>query len=49
MISKEKSENIIILPYKDALRNYLIDPEEMLKWLDDQGIKEEIDNCLNSL
>ena len=45
----DKSENIVILPYKDALRNYIIEPEEISKWLEDEDIKEDLDICLNEL
>ena len=49
MNREERSENIIIKPYKDAFRNYIIDPEDMLKWLEDEGIKDNLDACLNEL
>lgn len=45
----DKSENIVILPYKDAFRNYIIEPEDILKWLEDEEIKEDLDTCLNEL
>ena len=49
MSDKDKSENIIILPYKDALRNYLVDPEDILNWLEDENIKDDLDNCFDNL
>ena len=49
MNNEIKSENIVILPYKDAIRNYIIKPEEILKWLEDEDIKEDLDICLNEL
>jgi hypothetical protein len=49
MNNKDKSDNIVILPYKDAIRNYLIEPEDVIKWLEDENLKEELDVCLNDL
>lgn len=49
MNREEKSENILIKPYKDAFRNYIIDSEDILKWLMDEQTKDELDNCLNYL
>jgi len=49
MNKEDKTENIIILPYKDAFRNYIIEPEDILKWLKDEEIKEDLDKCLNEL
>lgn len=49
MNNRDKSEHIVILPYKDTLRNFLIEPNDILKWLEDEEVKEDLDDCLNDL
>ncbi|MFX1340093.1 MAG: hypothetical protein ACFFDK_15890 [Promethearchaeota archaeon] len=49
MNSEDKSKNIVILPYKDAFRNSLFEPEDVLKWLENENIKDDFDNCLDNL
>ena len=49
MKDEKNHKDIVILPYKDALLNYVIEPEDFLKWLNDLDLKDEINSCLNEL
>lgn len=44
-----KQRKNIILSYKDAYLNNLIDPDDYKKFLEDPEIKENLDICLNEL
>ena len=48
MILMNKRKNII-LGYKDAYLNNLIDPDDYKKFLENPEIKENLDVCLNEL
>ena len=45
-VSKEKPE---IFPYKDANLNYILEPDDFLKFLEDYSFKEDLDSCLNGI
>ena len=38
-----------ILPYKDANLNYVLEPNDFLKFLEDYSLKEDLDSCLNGI
>ena len=49
MNDNNKSESVMILPFKDAIRNYVFYPEDILKWIENEELKEDLDNCLDNL
>ena len=49
MDERNSNERVIVLPYKDALLDYVIEPEDILDWMENPEIKEDLDKCLNEL
>ena len=49
MKNEKNRKNIMILPYKDAHLNDIIEPEDLLKWLEDPNLKDDFDTCINKL
>lgn len=45
----KSSEEVVILPYKDAYLKDLIDAGDMRKFLENPQLKRELDRCLNRI
>jgi hypothetical protein len=49
MRDDNKDKDVIVMPYKDAHLDYIISEDDLLEWLKDPELKENVDKCLNEL
>ena len=43
----DAEERVVVMGYKDEALNYCVEPDDIMVYLQDSKLKQEIDNCLS--